>query len=342
MEQDKKLNILIADDEEGLRFSLASILEIEGHDVKTAENGLEALRVAGENDFDVAFFDIRMPEMNGVDAFKEMKKINPKTMVVMMTAYAMNDLVKESIKEGAFACISKPFEIDDVLNTVKEINSKPVAFIISPDAETVNFLVSNLRQSGFIAVPQPNDDKALEFIGRRRPSLIFIDADAGISREFSEKLESAAGGASIVVAGNSGLKIKNAKVIEKPVAKDDMAEFFGSSGKSKVAIISADTLASNNLKLSIVAKGYDVTYFPSMDNFFKSTDLNAFGSIVFETGANSEIESLCKKSETGEITGKLIRIIDFENPATGCLDGDKIKFLQKSSETSELLKMVEE
>ncbi|MCL2485589.1 MAG: response regulator, partial [Endomicrobia bacterium] len=174
--EEKKLNILIADDEEGLRFSLASILEIEGHNVLTAENGLQALDLVKNTDFDIAFLDIRMPEMNGVEVFKEIKKINTKTIVVMMTAYAMNDLIREAIKEGAFACISKPFEIEDILNTVKEINTKPSALIVSSDNETINFLVSNLRHSGVMSIIEENLEKALMFADRRKPSLIFFDS----------------------------------------------------------------------------------------------------------------------------------------------------------------------
>ncbi|MDR3256124.1 MAG: response regulator [Endomicrobium sp.] len=121
---DKKLNILIADDEEAIRFPLASIFEMEGYNVKTAENGLEVLKLIENDDFDIAFFDIKMPEMDGVEVFKEIKKLNKKMTVVIMTADTMTELVKEAIQEGAFACISKPFEIEDVLNMIKEIAFK--------------------------------------------------------------------------------------------------------------------------------------------------------------------------------------------------------------------------
>ena len=342
MDHEKKLNILIADDEEGLRFSLASILEIEGHDVKIAENGIEALNLVKNNDFDIAFFDIRMPEMNGVETFKEIKKIDTGIIVVMMTAYAMNDLVREAVKEGAFACISKPFEIDDILNTVKEIRTKPTALIMSSDGETISFLMSNLRQSGFISISEANADKALRFIERRRPVQIFIDDDLNNYREFGEKIKAAAGDANIVIIGNSGLQIKDAKFINKPVTKNTTAEFLKPMGKGKVAIVSPDTLSSNNLKLSIIAKGYDVMYFPSMDIFLKSNDLNIFNIIISETSSNSEFESLRKRAESGDITGKMIIIADYENPATRALNDREIKFLQKPFETPELFKIMEE
>ncbi|MCL2390848.1 MAG: response regulator [Endomicrobia bacterium] len=342
MEQEKKLNILIADDEEGLRFSLASILEIEGHTVKTAENGIKALSLVKNSDFDIAFFDIRMPEMNGVETFKEIKKIDTCIIVVMMTAYAMNDLVRESIKEGAFACISKPFEIDDILDTVKEISAKPAALIISSDSETISFLMSNLRQSGFIAINEANADKALRFIERRRPVQIFIDDFPSDYPGFAEKIKTAAGDANIVIIGNHGLQIKGAKFINKPVTKNVIAGFLKPTGKGKVAIVSPDTLSSNNLKLSIIAKGYDVMYFSSMDNFLKYTDLNIFDVVISETGVNSEFESLRKRAEAGDITGKLIIIVDYENPLASALNDKKIKFLQKSFETSELFKIMEE
>ena len=133
----KKLKILVVDDEDSLRISLASILELEGFDVKMAASGLEAVDIAKKEKFDILFSDIRMPEMNGTEAFKIIKKLQPDIIGVMMTAYALNDLIVDALNCGAFTCLSKPFEIDTILATIKDITSRPFAVVID-NQENVN------------------------------------------------------------------------------------------------------------------------------------------------------------------------------------------------------------
>ena len=118
---DKKIKILIADDEEGLRFSLAMILEIHGYAVETAADGESAVKTFKNGAFDAVLLDIRMPKMNGVETLKKIRKIKPSVSVIMMTAYADSVLIEEALKEGANACVGKPFEPEEVVGIIKEL-----------------------------------------------------------------------------------------------------------------------------------------------------------------------------------------------------------------------------
>ena len=122
--EDRKLKILIVDDEDGLRLSMAGIIEMDGHEVLDANNGYDAIELAKQHTFDIAFFDIKMPGINGVETFKQIKKISPKTVSVMMTAYAVQHLIQEALDEGAYACISKPFDMEKIMATIKDISSR--------------------------------------------------------------------------------------------------------------------------------------------------------------------------------------------------------------------------
>ena len=62
-----------------------------------------------------------MPGINGVEAFNEFKKIDPGTVVIMMTAYSVDDLVKKAVDDGAYTCIYKPFDIEGVIELVGRI-----------------------------------------------------------------------------------------------------------------------------------------------------------------------------------------------------------------------------
>ncbi|MCL2484968.1 MAG: hypothetical protein FWF32_02805, partial [Endomicrobia bacterium] len=146
----------------------------------------------------------------------------------------------------------------------------------------------------------------------------------------------------VMLIGDSNLRIEKAEVIAKPVTKAAIAEFLKPAVKGKIAIISSDTLKSNNLKLSILAKGYDVIYFPLMDKFLNSAELNTFNVIISETGIITELENLCRKVNSGDISGQLIGILDYEIPIPENMINKKIKFLQNPFELSELFKIIEE
>ncbi|MDR1522585.1 MAG: response regulator [Endomicrobium sp.] len=113
--------ILVVDDEDSLSFSLISILKMEGYEAVSANSGKKAIELIKNNKFDAAFFDIRLPDMNGVELLREAKLINNKLIVIMMTAYAYNDLIKTAIQEGAFRCLRKPFEVIEMLNLVRNL-----------------------------------------------------------------------------------------------------------------------------------------------------------------------------------------------------------------------------
>ncbi len=116
-------SILLVDDNTNLTKTMAFILKRKGFSVTTAKNGLEAVNKVKEQSFNLIFMDIKMPHMNGVEAYKRIKKISPKTTVMMMTAYAVEDLVEEAIQEGASGIIYKPLDLDNVISLVHEVTT---------------------------------------------------------------------------------------------------------------------------------------------------------------------------------------------------------------------------
>lgn len=120
----KKIYILIVDDEAGIRQTLQGILADEGHSVATAENGYEAIEKIKENPFDLIFMDVNLPQIDGVTAYKEIKKVRPEAAVIMMTAYSVEDLIKEAMREGAYAVIYKPVRIEKILALIEEVRKE--------------------------------------------------------------------------------------------------------------------------------------------------------------------------------------------------------------------------
>ncbi len=101
--------VLVVDDERVLRESLSEWLREEGYDVNTAVNVLEAPRIISERAPQVAVVEIKMPGMDGVTLLKKIKENATDFPVIMMTAYVTVKNAVQSMKEGAYDFISKPF-----------------------------------------------------------------------------------------------------------------------------------------------------------------------------------------------------------------------------------------
>ena len=112
------INILVVDDEPGMRMALSGILEYSGYHVVMAEDGYHGIEAAKKTDFQVAFVDVRLPGIDGFETFKELKKINPETNVIMMTGLDLEHHKDKAISLGAFTCISKPFDGAELLRLV--------------------------------------------------------------------------------------------------------------------------------------------------------------------------------------------------------------------------------
>jgi two-component system response regulator HydG len=115
MGKTKSLRILVLDDHIEVAESLGEILELESHRVTLVHDGLSAVQAFREDNFDLGFFDIKMPGLNGVESFLEIKKIKPWAKVIMMSGFADDKLVSKALDNGALGLLRKPFEVEELL-----------------------------------------------------------------------------------------------------------------------------------------------------------------------------------------------------------------------------------
>jgi len=111
--------ILIVDDDKSIRYSLKRMME-ENYSIAAASNGEEALNQIRRNPPDLIIMDIKMPGRNGIEALKEIKSIDPKSLVILMTAYGTTETAIEAMKYGAFDYILKPFSIPKMKGLVEK------------------------------------------------------------------------------------------------------------------------------------------------------------------------------------------------------------------------------
>jgi DNA-binding NtrC family response regulator len=105
--------ILVVDDEQLIRWSLAERLRSDGHDVVEAATGHDALEKTREG-VDLVLLDYRLPDMDGVSVLRQIKEYDPDILVILLTAYATVDTAVEAMKIGAYHFANKPFNLDDV------------------------------------------------------------------------------------------------------------------------------------------------------------------------------------------------------------------------------------
>ena len=170
-----KTNILVVDDLRSIRLTLGGILEDEGHNVVTVENGYQAIEAAKNTHFDAVFMDIKMPGINGVQTFREIKRIDPRAAVIMMTAYSVEDLVKEALEEGAYAVVYKPFDIGRIVAIIEKVLKKTLILVVDDqfgDRETLKVI---LEDKGYRVATAKNGTEAIEMVKSQHYDIIFLD-----------------------------------------------------------------------------------------------------------------------------------------------------------------------
>jgi len=116
---DKKIDILIVDDEIAIREVIWFVLK-DKYAVATAAGAEEALQYLSDNHVDLVLLDIKMPKIDGITAFKEIKKRHPETQVIFITAHVTPELSQDVLTRGAYGFIMKPFDNDELVRFVDD------------------------------------------------------------------------------------------------------------------------------------------------------------------------------------------------------------------------------
>ena len=115
--------VLVVDDEQLIRWSLAEGLREAGSTVAEAENASSALRSVREAVPDVIVLDYRMPDSNDLNLLASIRRLSPHSQVILMTAFGTPDVVRAALDLGAFCVVSKPFEVDKLVSLVGQAHS---------------------------------------------------------------------------------------------------------------------------------------------------------------------------------------------------------------------------
>lgn len=109
-----KTKVLVVDDEKVVRDFLTRFLNFKSIEAKAVENGLQAIEIVKQEEFDLVFAEIKMPRMGGLALFREIKKLRPEIKFVITSSYAPEKMLEQAMQEGAIACLKKPFDIEEL------------------------------------------------------------------------------------------------------------------------------------------------------------------------------------------------------------------------------------
>jgi len=123
LKSDQK-NILLVDDDTGVRTVFSSILRKEGYRVTAVKNGYEAIKVIDEESFDLALVDLRMPGLDGIQVLEKIKSRRPQTRVIIYSAYGLVEDAVEAMRKGATDYLNKPFSPNELELNVKKALEK--------------------------------------------------------------------------------------------------------------------------------------------------------------------------------------------------------------------------
>lgn len=115
-----KIRILLVDDEQDFVESLAERLLLRDFDVVTTLNGIDAIKIVKDREFDVIFLDVKMPGMDGIEVLKQIKKLKPLPQVIMLTGNATVETAIEGMKVGAYDYIMKPVVTEDLIKLINK------------------------------------------------------------------------------------------------------------------------------------------------------------------------------------------------------------------------------
>ena len=172
----EELRILVVDDEKEFCKNVRDILEMKGYRVALAHHGFRALELVKQNGFDLVLMDVKMPVMDGVETFKKIKESTPGTPVIMMTACAVEDLLREALREGAFGALKKPLDFDRLFALIEKAIPNGALILVVDDDEGLCVNIKDVLYDNGYRVSVAYDGKtAIEKAWEKDFDIIILD-----------------------------------------------------------------------------------------------------------------------------------------------------------------------
>jgi DNA-binding NtrC family response regulator len=172
---DDRPAILLVDDDPDICQNLSDILHDLDFQVDMASHGEAALAKVGTTAYDLALIDLRMPGMDGLTLYREIKRQSPGTLAILITGHADRDTVESALRSGIVQVLSKPLSVPRLCQVVAEVLDRPLVLIVDDDRELCANLWDILRSRGFRVFMAHDRDEAADHVRDRRFQVVLID-----------------------------------------------------------------------------------------------------------------------------------------------------------------------
>jgi CheY-like chemotaxis protein len=167
-------NILVVDDDVDTCRNLADILTDMGHHVDTAHDGPSALELARRR-YDVALLDFKMPGMDGLTLYRELRKVQAETVAIVVTAFAGKATTEDALAAGAWRVLPKPVDFPRLLGLVGQALGQPLVLVVDDDPDLCANLWDLLRERGYRVALAHDNGEAARRLKDRNFKVVLID-----------------------------------------------------------------------------------------------------------------------------------------------------------------------
>ena len=168
-------SLLVVDDDVDTCRNLSDILTDMGYHVDTAHGGPDALELVRRRPYDVALLDLKMPGMDGLTLYRELRKLRAETVAIVVSAFAGKDTVSEALAAGAWQVLAKPVEFPQLLKLVDQALGQPLVLVVDDDPDLCASLWDVLRQQGYRVALAHDERTAEERLHNQSYRVVLID-----------------------------------------------------------------------------------------------------------------------------------------------------------------------
>lgn len=224
------LDVLIVDDDQNMRATLMEILREDGYFVRSASTGEEAVELCRRYWFRVILMDMRMPGLDGISAYRQIRQHCKRSQIILMSAYGSEGLERSALDAGMLAFLQKPLDLEVVMNLLTEVMSTSVLFVV-PAASSLREFEPSIVRSGFRVTFADNRNEAEQLLRQIHYDVLVVDCDGlGQPHAAIEALRAKAGDTRLIAVCaaptwdqlRTQSAVNEAELLRKPVALDTL------------------------------------------------------------------------------------------------------------------------
>lgn len=176
---EEKIKVLVVDDDRRMVKTICDILKVKGYEALQAYTGEEAIEKVKSEIPDCVLMDIKMPGINGVEALKMIKDVSPGLPVLLMSAYATEELIKEGKQQGAYTVLTKPIDIQMVLLFLSLLRKEESILVVDDDPAFCKTLMDILHSRGYRVETEADPEKVLGHMEQDYKLVVILDLKLG-------------------------------------------------------------------------------------------------------------------------------------------------------------------